>query len=154
MLPNPSSPSEAGFTLLEVLLALAALVVVATTLAVLIERSLSNVRDAREQSTSVALAREKLSELRASSGALTDAPPNALDTDTGGFVDYVDRDGRPTAGNVAQASFVRRWSVRSLPGAPAGLRVVRVLVQNARVRGHSLAGSVGNRVLLTTLIRV
>jgi prepilin-type N-terminal cleavage/methylation domain-containing protein len=118
--PLPSDPIS-GFTLLEVLFAMSILVIVALGIAALFLRAISATADARRETMAVALATERLEQLRALAWGLGDAaspgpvsdvvtdlsrvpaasggaglspsPSSTLTTNTPGYVDFADRQG-------------------------------------------------------------
>ncbi|HEY3381658.1 MAG TPA: type II secretion system protein [Vicinamibacterales bacterium] len=161
-----SVPRDAGFTLLEVTVALAVLAGGVFVVAELFLVSANAARLARASGVATALASQKCEQLRAlawgydvdGQGAqdttsdisvwpdrpdgglgLTASPPDALSRDTPGFVDYLDADGG-WIGNGASppfgTGFVRRWSIEPLAESPADTLVLRVLVIACRASGN------------------
>jgi len=68
------------------------------------------------------------------SGAGLSSPSTALDANTLGFVDHVDRDGRWVGNGTTPAGgarFTRRWFARPVPGQP-DLLLLRVRVLDLR----------------------
>ena len=148
-------PRTDGFTLLEVLVALAILCCVLVTLPQVLLQASAAASAARRTALASVLAAEKLEQLRglawgydADGAAVQDlrsditrspaegeggiglSPGGALDANTPGFVDYLDADGA-WQGGVSQPPgtlFVRRWSVSPLPDGPAEALVLRVRV--------------------------
>src|SRR6188768_2673283 len=157
--------SSAGFTLVEVLAAMALLATVATGVAGLLASTMATVRRAREQTFTVVLAMQKMEQLRAldwgfdapgdddrtdlsavpwsSAGAgLSVSPAGTLDANTPGYVDYLDRHGAwvGTGASVpADAVFIRRWHVERAAGAPAETLLLQVLVTTRRREALVLA---------------
>jgi prepilin-type N-terminal cleavage/methylation domain-containing protein len=163
----------AGFTLVEVLIASALAAALATGVAHLIAIGMNAARSAREQTFTTALALSKIEELRSlawsyepgsgvpavprSDPALSPSPPGTLGSNVPPYVDYVDRDGH-WAGDgprpPAHAAFVRRWSIRPVPAAPARTVVLSVLVTSV-AQDHSRRAAwtarSGTETLLVTL---
>lgn len=146
-----------GFTLVEVLVALALLTVIATGVAVLFAVAIRDARAARDQTTTVVLASQKMEQLRsltwgldtagavvsdlttdlsrsppdASGSGLSPSPAGVLDVNTPGFVDFLDSRGQWTGtGSVAPpaATYIRRWSIEPLASDPANSLLFQVLV--------------------------
>mgnify|MGYP003586322731 CR=1 FL=1 len=147
-----------GFTLIEVVVALAILATVLMSLPnVLVQAERASVAARRSAVASVAAA-EKLEQLRglawgfdadglpvedttsdaSRSPVAVDAgvglrasPADSLDRDAAPFVDYLDADGRwltAAPSEAAGAALVRRWSVGEASPGPAGTLVLRVRV--------------------------
>lgn len=163
---------QQGFSLLEVMLALA---LVAGTLGVVAHLLLVATRargTAREITLSTALAAQKIEQVRAlafglrfdgsvvhdassdlggwpetrSGGhGLSASPSGTLDTNTAGFVDYLDASGRWVGSGTSPpgtARFARRWSIEPADGStPSALRV-RVLVCR-KVPGWAITAAAG-----------
>ncbi len=147
---------DRGFTLVEVLVALAVLAITAAGVASLFALAIRNARAAREQTTTVVLATEKVEELLAltwgydalTAGSVSDfstdlgrSPPDAsgnglaaspagsLEVNTPGYVDYLDARGvwvGTGAAPPAAAVYLRRWHIEALPADPDTL-ILRVL---------------------------
>ena len=109
------------------------------------QRSLAS----RRSAGALAAAHGKLEELRAvpwtyaSDGgrvngiALATSPPDSLDRDSVGFVDYLDAFGEtvPATGSDQEAEYVRRWSINQLATGDLDTLILRVCVySNAVVR--------------------
>ena len=95
------SSSSTGFTLIEVLVALASVsVLVAGAASLLITASMA-VRSARLSTTATLLAVQKVEQLGAAPASLT----------SGTTQDYLATDGTPAP--AASAAFVRRWTITS-----------------------------------------
>lgn len=155
-------PTDTGFTLIEVLVALVLLTVTAAGLSVLFVVSLRDARAARDQTMAVVLGMERMEELRgltwgmdgatgtpisdvttdlgrsppdATGNGLSPSPATSLEVNTPGYVDYLDGRGQwvGTGGTPpAPATYIRRWQIETLPGDPDTL-LLRVLV-TTRVR--------------------
>jgi type II secretory pathway pseudopilin PulG len=149
--------TEAGFTLLDALVATAILVTVTTGVAGLLTWSTRAVAVAGTETTAVWLAQQKLEQLaalewsvdenglvrsdertsvavdpmRASGRGLRASPASAADADTPEYMDFTAADGswRGTAAPRPGAAFVRRWSVLPLPGDPQNTLVITVSVR-------------------------
>ena len=148
---------ERGTSLLEPLVAAAIVVTVAASTAHLLIWSRRAAWSAGAESAAVAIAAQKMEQLRslawhvAASGArvsddttnlapepptaggsgLRGSPPNALAANIPGFMDYVGADGRSRgAGAVAPvgAAYLRRWSVTSFADDPDDTLVLSVVV--------------------------
>jgi prepilin-type N-terminal cleavage/methylation domain-containing protein len=148
--------SRAGFTLIEVLVALALLTGSLLVLAQVMLAATRAADAARATTIATALAAQKSEQLRAlawgidldgavsedfecdvprwpdrpaGGSGLTPSPPGALDADTPGYVDYLDAQGR-WAGEGSpppgSAAFVRRWSIESGGAAWPATLVLRV----------------------------
>lgn len=137
-----------GFTLVEVLVAMVVLALLASGVASLLGMAARALAQSRTETTAVLLAHRRVEQLRslawgfgsaympaAGADSLTDlsgpepdsggiglagSPSNALDADTRGFVDYLDRSGRWLArtGPPIGTRFIRRWSVDPVAGWP------------------------------------
>lgn len=162
-----SHQPDRGFTLIEVLVALALLGVTAAGVSVLFVVSIRDARAARDQTMAVALAGQRMEELRglswgmeaATGTSVTDlttdlgrsppdgsgnglgpSPANSLAVNTRGYVDYLDGRGQwvgTGATPPATATYIRRWHVETMPGDPDTL-LLRVLV-TTKVRDSSPA---------------
>lgn len=170
---------HAGFSLVEVLIAIAILAGTIGTLAQLSVVAARANTAARTATVTVVLAAQKMEQLRAlawgidSSGqpvsdtstdltsvppgvnrgvGLTPSPGGALQRDTSGYCDYLDANGRWLAGGAlppAGAIYVRRWAIDVLPSSPADTLVLQVLV--TRMRTGSAAAKRPDEARLTTL---
>jgi prepilin-type N-terminal cleavage/methylation domain-containing protein len=134
--------SRAGFTLLEVMIALTLLTGAFLAVAQLLAVAARASDRSRALATGAVLAAQKMEQLRALSwaydidGAPLDglglSPPDALSADAAGFVDYFDGSGAPISGGPPpppQAVFARRWSVEQDAGmAPPAALVLRAAV--------------------------
>jgi hypothetical protein len=152
------SVCSGGFALTEVLVALLLAVVMTTGVAALSGVAVKAAWSARMQTSAVALAEERMEQLRAltwtggQAGAprladtrtdlsvvppglggpgLSTSPSAALDANTPGYVDYLAADGRWVATGLQpppNATFIRRWSVQQAPHDPVDTVVLRVFV--------------------------
>jgi prepilin-type N-terminal cleavage/methylation domain-containing protein len=161
-MPLPSSRrNESGFTLVEVLVSVLVLALFASGITSLVGAAARAIVRARIETTAVLLAHRRLEQLRSLpwgwgsahlpsagidrvtdlSGAdpgpggagLSGSPAGALDSDTVGFVDYLDHSGRwlSRVGPSAGTRFIRRWSVEHVAGWPDVL-LLRVRVVDLR----------------------
>jgi len=141
---------QLGFSLIEVLVALALIVILLTSVAQLFAFATASNVAARARAAAALLAEAKLEELRELSFGFDrqGIPSTDLTTDTtgdvsaaggsgltpggsvvqtiAGYSDYVDPFGRRT--DAARTAFVRRWSIQPLPSDPANALVIRVAV--------------------------
>ncbi|MGE3508506.1 MAG: prepilin-type N-terminal cleavage/methylation domain-containing protein [Vicinamibacterales bacterium] len=148
--------TSGGFSLLEVLVALALLAGGALGLLQLFSYSGRATVQARRITTASALAAQKLDQLRsltwgydasglpvgdgqtdtaarperASGGqGLSLSPANTLDANTSGYCDFLDATGQLLGGGTTappEAAYVRRWAVRPLTADPADSLVIQV----------------------------
>ena len=164
--------AEAGFSLVEVMVATGILAAALVSLAQLFAISTASNMAARNSGTAMIYAEQKIEQLRALSYTLdasglpitdttTDTsvyPPaetggtglspatdNTLQTNTDGYVDYLDPLGRSLGGGESipdNTAFIRRWSVEPLPTNPNNVLILQVLVTRTRDRGTGDLGSV------------
>ena len=167
-----STRAEAGFSIVEVMVATgllaSALVALAQLFAIATQTNLS----ARNSTLTMVLAEQKIEQLRAlqytfdrvglpvqdTETDLAVYPPaatggkglsphtdNTLQANTNGYVDYLDPWGRTLGGGTVipdGTAFIRRWSVEPLPTNPNNVIILQVLVTRQRDRGVGDAGSV------------
>lgn len=158
-LAGSDSTRDSGFTLIEVLIAMLLLTIVSLGIVGMFGTAIRATQGARSQTSTSALAEQKLEQLRAltwgydgsgqnlpvtdtttdlsldppTSGGegLNPSPSTSLDSNTIGYVDYLDANGR-WVGNQATppagAMFIRRWSIQPLPTNPNNTLVLQVLV--------------------------
>ncbi len=148
---------DAGFTLIEICVAMALLALAATGVAQMFGVAIAATEGARVQSSTTMLASQKLEQLRALTWAvdagglplgdgttnlavephttggpgLSISPSNVLDVSTAGYVDYLSFRGEwvgTGATPPATARYIRRWSVRPLPEDPGNTLILQVLV--------------------------
>lgn len=169
---NFSRKSEAGFSIVEVLVATGLLASALVALAQLFAIATSTNAAARTSTLTMMLAEQKIEQLRALQYTFDRAglpvqdtetdlavyPPtatggkglsphteNTLQTNTNGYVDYLDPHGRTLGGGTVVpdgTAFIRRWSVEPLPTNPNNVIILQVLVTRQRDRGTGDAGSV------------
>ena len=112
--------SSAGFTLVEVLIAMTIVATIAAAIAPMFVMATADVRDARTDTAALFAATQKMEQLRA-------GPANAGDT---GVESLADR------------GLIRRWSVQASPADPANTLMLSVTVapvgRKAGQPGHVL----------------
>lgn len=116
-----------GFTLVEVLVAMALLAVAGLGLLELMNISGMAVRDARVDTAATFAAESKIAELRARPATYFGG---SLNSNQAGYADFVTSDGSVAgAGSPAprSASYLRRWSVSPSPLDPANTLVLQVV---------------------------
>jgi type II secretory pathway pseudopilin PulG len=146
-----STIREAGFTLVEALIALLLVAGVAAGTSYLLVVSAGAMRDARDEASATLLAVQRLEQIASAvdaGAAVAASPDNALEVDAPGFSDRVDAAGNPEsgAGPSSATVFVRRWRVVPL-GAPAGAWTiqVRVLLPRVAAGGANIVADGGAR---------
>lgn len=129
--------SEAGFSLVEVLVAMLVLVIGLVGMAQLLGISTMMHLNAREASVATQLAQAKLDELMkanlATSAAVQVSAPATLDANTANYFD------------LPREAVTRRWTVANGPVANTRILTVRVINQRAR--------QYGREVEISTIIR-
>jgi prepilin-type N-terminal cleavage/methylation domain-containing protein len=157
------SASQAGFSLIEVMLATMLLAFALTSLAQLMVIAVRANQAAQRATFAATLAEEKMEQLRglawgfddlglpindfstnlandpatADGVGLQPSPAGALSSNQDGYVDYVDRFGNTIGGGAqppVNAVYVRRWSVEPLPTNPNNTLILQVLVFQVRDR--------------------
>jgi len=137
---------QAGFTLVEVLVAMTLMACVAMGVAEIFAVTLAATQSARTQTSALVLASQKMEQLRAlawGGGDLSPSPGGALSNNTNGYVDYLDVRGRIVGAGAsvpAGATFIRRWAVASLPADSANSIVLQVLVTTRKRDAEARAG--------------
>ena len=169
---NSYRKSEAGFSIIEVLVATGLLATALVALAQLFAIATATNQAARNSTLTMMLAEQKIEQLRAlqytfdrvglpvqdTATDLAVYPPaatggkglsphtdNTLQANTDGYVDYLDHFGRTIGGGTVipgNAAFIRRWSIEPLPTNPNNVIILQVLVTRQRDRGLGDAGSV------------
>jgi type II secretory pathway pseudopilin PulG len=164
--------SESGFSLIEVMVASGLLVTALVTLAQLFVISTRSNLGSHNTTYAAVLAEQKLEELRAlawgydtqglplsdtttntavspetptGGTGLSPSPSTSLQSNTTGYVDYVDSFGNKlgTGSNPPdKAIYTRRWSITPLPTNPNNTLVLQVLVTRNRNRGPADQGAV------------
>jgi prepilin-type N-terminal cleavage/methylation domain-containing protein len=137
---------SAGFTLLEVMIALLLLTGAVLAVAQLLAVAGQTADQSRATAIGAVLAAQKMEQLRGLAWAydidgtplagLSLSPPGALTADLAGFVDYFDETGALVGGTPPPSAgtlFTRRWSIERDPGiAPTDALVLRVSVLHRR----------------------
>jgi prepilin-type N-terminal cleavage/methylation domain-containing protein len=122
---------SAGFSIIEVLVAMAIVIAGVASLAQLFVASAYVNRVANTTSVTLLLAEQKMEELLGESG-LGPSPPGALSANMAGHVDYLDASGVSlgvmSATPPLGTAYICRWSIAPLPDSPAAAMVVQVLV--------------------------
>ena len=169
---NLSRNPEAGFSIVEVLVATGLLASALVALAQLFAIATTTNANARSSTVTMILAEQKIEQLRglqytfdrvglpvqdtetdlavypplATGGkGLSPHTDNTLQVNTDGYVDYLDHYGRTLGGGTVipeNTAFIRRWSVEPLPTNPNNVVILQVLVTRQRDRGVGDAGSV------------
>lgn len=169
---NSYRKSEAGFSIIEVLVATGLLATALVALAQLFAIATATNQAARNSTLTMMLAEQKIEQLRAlqytfdrlglpvqdTATDLAVYPPaasggkglsphtdNTLQANTDGYVDYLDHWGRTLGGGTVipdNTAFIRRWSIEPLPTNPNNVIILQVLVTRQRDRGTGDAGSV------------
>jgi len=76
---------------------------------------------------------------------LSPSTDNTLQSNTDGYVDYIDNRGQSLGGGETipdNTAFIRRWSIEPLPTNPNNVTIIQVLVTRSRDRGTADLGSV------------
>jgi prepilin-type N-terminal cleavage/methylation domain-containing protein len=163
---------EAGFSLVEVMVATTLLAIAMTSLAQLSAVATRSNNVARNGTFTQILAEQKMEQLRgltwgfdtlglpvsdvatdttvvpqATSGGtgLAPSPGNTLRASTAGYVDYIDPQGNSLGGGTvvpANTAYIRRWLIEPLPTNPNNTLILQVLVTRRTNRGTADAGSV------------
>jgi prepilin-type N-terminal cleavage/methylation domain-containing protein len=127
-----------GYSLVEVLVAMAIVAGGVAGLAPLVAMSAYANLQARQTTIAAVLAQQKIEELLAAAGDPVPSPSDALARNVDGYADFLDRAGRLLgAGSPAPSgsAYVRRWSVDALTAAPNSSWVLQVIVTDLRSRG-------------------
>jgi prepilin-type N-terminal cleavage/methylation domain-containing protein len=171
-LAKSNSSSNAGFSLLEVMIATAILATSLVSLAQLFALSTRSNIGSRNSTYAAVLAQQKLEELRSLSWGfdqiglpmsdittdttvtpetpvggtgLSPSPDSALQGNTVGYVDYIDAFGNKLGGGSVppqNAIYTRRWSISPLPTNPNNTLIIQVLVTRLQDRGAADQGAV------------
>ena len=142
----------AGFSLIEVLVATAIVMVGVASLAQLAVVSARANGIANATTMTLLLAQQKMEQLRGDRTALSPSPPGALSAPTEGFVDYIDRIGASLGGASTTpppgAVYIRQWAIEPLAGSPGNAILLQVLVvpRTGSGRPGGSAGSAGSGV--------
>lgn len=153
------STRDDGFTLIEVLIAMLLLAIMSLGVAQLFGIAIRSTQAARYQTSTTILASQKMEQLRGltwgfdpngsglpvsdsttdlsyepatnTGNGLDPSPPNSLDQNTVGYVDYLDARGQWVGAGVtppATAMYIRRWNITPLPINPNNSLILQVLV--------------------------
>jgi len=164
--------AESGFSIIEVLMATAIMVVGVASLGQLFALSTQRNTSSKNTTFAAVLAQQKMEQLRslswgfdtlglpttdtatdttvvpeaAGGTGLSPSPVNTLQQNVVGWVDYLDAKGQSLGGvsavTPATAVYIRRWMVEPLPTNPNNTIVIQVLVTRHRNRGTADGGSV------------
>jgi prepilin-type N-terminal cleavage/methylation domain-containing protein len=113
-----------GFSLVEVLVAIAIVAVGVASLAQLLVAATGTARAARVRSIALLIAQQKLEELQGAPVLSDPSPAQAIFTDTPPYVDRL-----ATRSGV----YTRRWSIDAIPGTDAFVLQVFVVPGSARL---------------------
>jgi type II secretory pathway pseudopilin PulG len=158
-----NSTRDGGFTIVEVLIAMLLLMIMSLGVAQLFGIAIRSTQAARYQTSTAILAAQKMEQLRGltwgfdtngsglpvsdtttdlsyepatnNGSGLDPAPSNSLDSNTPGFVDYLDARGQWVGtGTVPPptAMYIRRWNITPLPVNPNNSVILQVLVTTVR----------------------
>ncbi len=158
-LAKSSSCPEAGFSLVETLVATTILATVSLGVAQMFIFATDKTRAGKVETSAAVLAEQKMEQLRgltwgfdltgqglptsdtstnlavdppdASGTGLNPSPAGVMESNTAGYVDFLDQFGRylGTGGAApANAAYVRRWSIEPLPTNPNNTLVLQVFV--------------------------
>jgi prepilin-type N-terminal cleavage/methylation domain-containing protein len=136
-----------GFTLIEVVIAIALLVALSIGAATLLSLTLNTLDHSRQRAMALVLARSKLEQLVSLTSSVRDvesgpppSPADTLTTSREGYVDYLDAQGQSVPDGAAAgaaatvpaaACYVRRWAVERTGGGASELLIVQVMVTTA-----------------------
>jgi len=156
---------DCGFSLVEALIATMILATGLSALAQLFSVAKASNKASRDLTMATVLAAQKFEQLRALTWAfdaegapmsdtttdtsapsetsvggmgLRPSPRGVLDTNTPGYVDFVDGLGTPLGGGTdapAGAVYLRRWSVEPFAGSPGQTVIIQVIVARIRESG-------------------
>jgi type II secretory pathway pseudopilin PulG len=167
--------SAAGFSILELLVAVTITTVAVAGLAQLSALSTRANTSARATTYAAVLAQQKMEQLRSltwgfdvqglpvtdtttnltvvpadavGGKGLSQSPESSLTDNTEGYCDFIDTFGRPLGGGTtppAAAAYVRRWSIVPLPSNPDNTIVLQVLVMRRGAHHDVATSSAGGR---------
>jgi hypothetical protein len=174
--------SAAGFSLLEVTIAISIMAGALVTLGQMLGVSVTNNRTARRLTYATVLAEQKVEQLRGLSWGfdslglsvtdtstdtaapvetptggtgLSASPAGTLTRSTDGWVDYVDRFGNVLGGGpspLPKTAYIRRWAIEPLATNPYNTIVIHVLVTTRL--DHGLADAAGAAVRWSNEVRL
>ncbi len=164
--------ADAGFSLVEVVVATGILATALVSLAQLFAVAAMANNTAKNSGMAMILAEQKLEQLRGlvytfdtsglpvqdtttntavqppAAGTGTGLSPtttNTLQSDTDGYVDYIDSHGATLGGGAAipnGTAYIRRWSIEPLPTNPNNVTILQVFVTRNRARTGIDVGSI------------
>ena len=164
--------SETGSTLIEVMVATLIMATGVMTMMQMFVLATSTNLSAKSNTFATVLAEQKIEQLRAltwgfdvqglplsdfstdtavspeapaGGQGLQPSPASALQKNTTGYVDHVDKDGKIVGRDEvppADAIYTRRWSIEPLPTNPNNTLIIQVLVTRNRNRGQGDEGNV------------
>lgn len=125
--------ADTGFSLIEVLIAVTALLVSLLWLTQLLAVAAVTTRRARALTQAAVFAQEKMEALlsQAATGQLVGSSPDALAQNVEGFCDFLDASGLVVASGAGQprtAAYIRRWTIEPIGGASTPMLALRVFV--------------------------
>jgi prepilin-type N-terminal cleavage/methylation domain-containing protein len=159
-----------GFSLVEVLIAIALLTIGVTALAQLATMSIRANISAKRTTTAALLAQAKMEQLRGLAWALdaegvpisdltadlaavpnapaggvglSASPGDALAANDRGYCDFVDANGRSLGGGTgppAATAYIRRWSIESMPAFSGSTLILQVRVTQPGRSGAAIGG--------------
>ena len=173
---KPTDGSEAGFSLIETMLATALLATALLSMAQLMAIAIGHNVNSQRTTFAATLAQEKMEQLRGltwgfdelglpvsdftsniavdpalptTGVGLQPSPSSVLAANSDGYVDYLDRFGGSLGGGTQippDTVYVRRWSVEPLPTNPNNTLILQVLVFSIGDRPEAGGGNVLDRV--------
>ena len=133
---------QRGFSLVEVVVAMAIMITATIAVAQLSIVAVRANRVARSTTVATVLAVQKMEQLQSAGWTeLTTSPSDALVHNTNGYCDFLDRNGRTLAAGTSPpvgAVFVRRWAIDPL--ATGDALVIQVSVIPLSDIGHAAVG--------------
>jgi hypothetical protein len=118
--------SDAGTTLLEVLIAILILTTGVVSIVRVCSLAIASNLVARQRTVATILAGQKLEQLRTIDALGVSAAGGSLAQDDPGFADYIDATGAIVS--AAHAVYTRRWSIETLPASSPEALVLQVRV--------------------------
>jgi prepilin-type N-terminal cleavage/methylation domain-containing protein len=173
--------SSRGFSLIEVIISMALLTIVSLGVAQVFAMSTRANYVARGQTSTTALAEQKLEQLRgltwgfdsegqglpltdtttnlavspptATGFGLNPSPADSLESNTTGYVDYLDANGTWVGTGSAPpgtAMYIRRWNIKPLPTNPNNTLVLQVMVTPIASEATRIANPSDTRTRMLT----